>query len=199
MTVGVLTDDSVTSAELLINGTAYPLDSIGAGQFGRELVLGDVGSYAMVAVLYVDGSPTRYEQSDLIVSVQPGDGVQPLPNQPFPNPTPTNPSNPAPSTDITGIGTIKAVIDANNKTTAHLSWTTIGTVDYFLVRYGENPGFLDKQIIVIDDELSLEDLPANSTLYVQVWPADAQGTAQGIPSDPVTLELGSNAPACVVR
>jgi hypothetical protein len=39
VTVGVLTDKSVTSAELLINGTAYPLDAIGAGQFGREVVL----------------------------------------------------------------------------------------------------------------------------------------------------------------
>ncbi len=198
VTVWVLTDTSVTSAELLINGTAYPLDAIGEWQYGRELVLWDVWTYDMGLWLYVNGEKTDFPQAWLeVVAKQWAGPINPTPT-PTPVPAPT-PEEDEEDDDITGIGTIKAVIDPTEKTTAHLSWTTIGGIDYFLVRYGQNPWFLDKQVIVIDTELSLEDLPSNSTMYVQVRPADSQWNAIGIPSDPVTLDVWSNAPPCIVR
>jgi hypothetical protein len=83
----------------------------------------------------VNGEKSDFKQSPLVVVPPVGDPVIPTPT-----PTPTPSPQPSPPTDdITGIGTIKAILDPIEKTTANISWTTIGDIDYFLVRYGQNP------------------------------------------------------------
>jgi len=54
-------------------------------------------------------------------------------------------------------------------------WEPVGSIDYFVVRHGTNAAYLDKEIVVINTGIRLTGLEPETTVYVQIWPADADG------------------------
>jgi len=73
------------------------------------------------------------------------------------------------------IGHVGYSLDPIDRGTANVFWEPMGSIDYYVVRHGTNAAYLDKEIVVINTGIRLTGLEPETTVYVQIWPADADG------------------------
>jgi len=210
LTIWAITVESVISVELTIGPSTYSLDQVSPGQFWKELSLQHPWTYAVQVRVLTDKGEKSYSQDPIIIE-------QPIVQEPVAcegiwdsdndgqcddvDACPQDPDNNCKNDDssIVWIWKIQYEFDPLDLSTAVVSWEPIGDISFYLVRHGTNPAFLDKELVVVDTWVSLTWLEPDSTVYVQVWPADDGWNTIGVPSDPLVVEVGHSAPACVVK